>query len=380
MLKYVFAFIVIMHGLIHLMGFGKAFGYGNIPQLSKHISKPIGSLWLFTAILFVFAVVFYLTKKESWWMIAIPALLFSQALIFMFWKDAKMGTVANLIILIPLIIAAANQRFHQRYQKEVQQLLLQPVSTATTPVTQEMISHLPPVVQKWLTHSGVIGTEKTQRVYLQQAGEMMNKPGGKWIPFTAEEYFITDRPAFNWRTTIQPSSIFLITGRDKYEDGKGHMLIKAYSLFPVVDIKGKEADQGSLLRYLAEVAWFPSAAVNNYIQWEAVDSLSAKATITYGGITASGIFFFTDAGDMAGFEADRYYIDKNRSALEKWQVSCKGYKVFNGISIPYKSELTWKLKEGDYTWMKMEITSIACNTAVTLSKKTGHRNEMAAKE
>ena len=44
MLKYTFAFIILVHGLIHLLGFAKAFGYGNITQLTKEISKPIGML------------------------------------------------------------------------------------------------------------------------------------------------------------------------------------------------------------------------------------------------------------------------------------------------------------------------------------------------
>lgn len=364
MLRYAFAFIILAHGLIHFMGFAKAFGYGHLPQLSKHISRPVGSLWLLTAFLFLLVVILYLTKNDNWWMVAIPALLLSQAVICMYWKDAKAGTIANLLILVPLIISAATSRFQQQYKQEVRHQLSSSVPASTAIVTKEMLSPLPAVVQKWLIGSGVIGKEKLHRVYLQQQGELMTKPGGKWMSFTAEQYFTTDQPSFNWRTTIQQSAFVQLTGRDNYENGKGQMLIKAYSLFPVVDAKGKETDQGTLLRYLAETCWFPSAALNDYIKWEAVDSLAAKATMSYGGITASGIFRFTADGDIESFEADRYYVTGKKSSLEKWQIRNKAYKSFHGVRIPYASEVTWKLKEGDYTWLKLEITAIYYNNAV----------------
>ena len=99
MLKYFFAFIMLIHGLIHFMGFAKAYNYGNITQLTKYISKPVGLLWLITAILFIVAVLLFLLKKESWPYIAIIAAVVSQILIITVWKDAKFGTIVNIIII-----------------------------------------------------------------------------------------------------------------------------------------------------------------------------------------------------------------------------------------------------------------------------------------
>ena len=78
----------------------------------------------------------------------------------------------------------------------------------------------------------------------------------------------------------------------------------------------------------------------------------------YGGTTASGIFYFTTNGDLEKFEADRYYINQNESSLEKWQVTCIAYKTFDGIRIPVKNNVTWKLRDGDFTWLELEITDI----------------------
>jgi hypothetical protein len=107
MLKYIFAFIILIHGLIHFMGFAKAFGYGNITQLGE-VSKPMGSLWLITAFLFIIATVLLVLKKDAWLIMGVIAAILSQLLIISVWKDAKFGTVANLIILLTVISISLN--------------------------------------------------------------------------------------------------------------------------------------------------------------------------------------------------------------------------------------------------------------------------------
>ncbi|GAA4941166.1 hypothetical protein GCM10023314_12670 [Algibacter agarivorans] len=38
------------------------------------------------------------------------------------------------------------------------------------------------------------------------------------------------------------------------------------------------------------------------------------------------------------------------------------HKVFNGYKIPYKYEVSWQLKEGDFNWLNLEITDLEYNT------------------
>lgn len=102
MFRFIIAFIILIHGLIHFMGFAKAFQYGNITQLTKDISKPLGLIWLLVALLFLTSAILLLMQKNSWWMICTPAMALSQMLIFMYWTDAKFGSIANFIILIYL--------------------------------------------------------------------------------------------------------------------------------------------------------------------------------------------------------------------------------------------------------------------------------------
>jgi hypothetical protein len=362
MLKYIFAFIILLHGLIHVMGFAKAFGYGNITQLSKAISKPSGLFWLLTALLFTAAVVLFLMKKESWPMMIIITAIVSQILIITVWKDAKFGTIANIIALLVAIPCFAHIRFTKMAAFEAKTILARIPNSNTEIITKEMLANLPPVVQKWLTRSGVIGKEKINTVRLKQTGEMKTKPEGKWMPFTATQYFTVNEPAFVWTTEVQMMPLVNLTGRDKFEKGHGEMAIKLLSLYKVAyGHDNEKINSATMLRYLAETSWFPTAALSEYIQWETIDSLSAKATFTDNGLKVSGIFKFNEQGDMIAFTADRYYGTDNNAALEKWVVETEDWKDFNGIRIPYKSKITWQLKTGDFNWAKMEITDLGFN-------------------
>lgn len=139
------------------------------------------------------------------------------------------------------------------------------------------------------------------------------------------------------------------------------MNIKALSLINITNEGGDKVDQGTLQRYLAEICWFPSAALSPYIEWEAIDNTSAKATMSYNGVSGSVTFQFNNQGDMTACSADRYMGSGKNATLEKWIVTSKSYDLMNGIRMPVKSEVTWKLKSGDYTWYKLEITDIAFN-------------------
>ena len=45
-MRLLFALLLVVHGLIHAMGFAKAFGLAELSQLTREISRPLGVLWL----------------------------------------------------------------------------------------------------------------------------------------------------------------------------------------------------------------------------------------------------------------------------------------------------------------------------------------------
>jgi hypothetical protein len=99
-MKFAIIAIIVIHALIHLTGFVKAFGLARFRHFSQDISRSTGVLWLAAAILFMISALF-LTFQIIWWLIfSLSGVILSQFLIARSWKDAKFGTLANAIILL----------------------------------------------------------------------------------------------------------------------------------------------------------------------------------------------------------------------------------------------------------------------------------------
>lgn len=110
MIKYLFLFLLLGHGLVHALGFLKAFELFEISQLTQFISKPVGLVWGLATVLFVTSMTLYYLKDAQWALWAIIAVVISQTLIGMTWQDAKFGTIVNLIILMAAMAFYHNGR------------------------------------------------------------------------------------------------------------------------------------------------------------------------------------------------------------------------------------------------------------------------------
>ena len=63
-MKIAITFIFVIHGLIHFMGFAKAFDYDNMAEFTEEISKPTGVFWLLTGLLFAASAILFMLKKR----------------------------------------------------------------------------------------------------------------------------------------------------------------------------------------------------------------------------------------------------------------------------------------------------------------------------
>ncbi len=115
-MRYLLAALILIHGLIHFMGFSKAFGLADMKQLSIPISKPIGLLWLVTALLFVLSATTFHFKSGVWMYTCIIACVLSQVIIVLSLKEAKYGTIANGILLLIALLSLTTRLFEQSYK------------------------------------------------------------------------------------------------------------------------------------------------------------------------------------------------------------------------------------------------------------------------
>lgn len=361
-MKYALVVLILLHALIHLMGFAKEWKLAEVSQLSGHTLFHLGEqarritgiLWLLACLVFIVSALALLAGGDNWWMWAAVALVLSQVLIVLYWKDARAGTIANVLILVAVWMAYGQARFHKMVSRE-EAMLGTHVQNDRRVVTADMWQHLPQPVQRWMQSSGVAGKTMPHIVYLEQSGKMRTKPEQDWMNVAATQYFNADTPAFVWKVHTRMMKVVDVSGRDKYIDGQGNMLIKAFGSITMVDGKGPETDQGTMLRYLGEICWFPSAALRDYISWTDIDSNSAKATMTYMGRSVSAVFRFDDNGRLQRIDAKRYMGAGKDAQLQDWYVLCTAWQKFSGVTVPVSGSVLWKLSSGDFDYYRWHI-------------------------
>lgn len=361
-MKIIYFIIVLIHGLIHLLGFIKAFGFKEVKELSLNISKPFGLIWLIATLLLVLYSLLYISNNKYSYIIGFIGLLISQILILYFWKDAKFGTLANIIIFLVSLSSYSQLKFIDLIEKEKKSMIIKSEKADIDIFFESNIKNLPKPIKKWLLNSGALGKPKITNAKILQNALMKMKPEQEdWYQASATQYSIINEPSFIWTVNLSMNKFISISGRDKFENGKGEMLIKLNSFINIVNEKGSKIDEGIIQRFLGEMVWMPSLAISPYIIWEEIDDLTAKAKMKYKNTEGEGTFYFNEKGDFIKFIALRFQGNEKDSTRKEWILTVEEYKNFEGIKIPSKMKATWKLDDKEWNWLKLEIVDIKYN-------------------
>ena len=79
------------------------------------------------------------------------------------------------------------------------------------------------------------------------------------------------------------------------EEGEEKEIAKAITLF---NQTGADMDKACLATFLAESLFAPTILLKDYITFEEINDFEVRATISYKGQTASGIFNFNEQYEM----------------------------------------------------------------------------------
>ena len=347
-----------LHGCIHFMGFMKAFGLSQIKELKMEINRISGVFWLLCGIAFLILILLKIYDFEYFWLVLVASTLISQILIVIYWRDARYGTLVNLILLL---IGIAGY-FEWQFQKNISQEIKENIGTTyekSPVISSSQLESLPPFAKKWLSGAGILDKPITQKAYLKQELEIRLEPDQeKWYMASAEQYFNCTDPGFLWKVDMKMNPFLNVVGRDLYSDGKGEMLMKMLSVYPMVNVSDeRNLNSAALQRFLSEIIWFPSAALNNYISWQPLVRRRAKAIMNYDGLAVSGTFQFAENGDVQSFTTMRFK-DYDDTQPTKWVVDILETGEFQGRRIPTKAEVSWMLGEKKWTWLKLTVTEV----------------------
>ena len=169
--------LLTVHGLIHLMGFAKAFGYADLPQLTQPISRAWGVLWLLAGGLVVATAGMLAAGARTYWIVGGLALLVSQVLIVTAWRDAWAGTAANVVLLLVVVHGLLTEgpwSFHAQYLRDVEAGLSRPVDAPL--VTEADLAALPEPVRRYLRVTRAVGQPRVRNYRIRFTGRIRSAP------------------------------------------------------------------------------------------------------------------------------------------------------------------------------------------------------------
>lgn len=362
-MRIAFALLVLLHGLIHLLGPAKAFGWADVSQLRAPIAPGVGLLWLGTALLLIAAATGVALRAPWWWYPALPGVLLSQALIVLAWGDAKVGTLANVIIAIPLLVAALDARpsgFRSRFARDRDALLAASTRAPASLVTEADLAPLPPLVQTYLRRRGAVGQPRVRSLRVTFKAQMRSSATAPWMQATATQYETFDRPARLFLMTAIRAGL-PVQAYHRYVDGAATFQVRLLGLIPMVDQQGVAITNDETVTLMNDVlVMAPAAVLDLPFTFETIDARSVRATFRNAGFTVSAVLTFDDAGDLVGFTSpDRAHSRAGGAAI--WSTPISGYRLVDGIRIGALGDANWIEPAGEWTYGRFEITSIAYN-------------------
>lgn len=360
-MRWFFAVVVAVHGLIHLLGFAKAFRLAEIAQLTQPVSRAAGAVWLLAAALFLATAILLFAAPSWWWVTGACAVLLSQALIFSAWRGARFGTIANVVLLVPLVVAMLDRApwgFRASYEREVERGTARRAETAL--LTEQDMAALPALVQRYLRVAGVVGKPRVASFRARFQGQIKSRPDAGYMGFTAVQTSFFD----------EPTRLFLIEASLRgvpfaalhtYVGPSATMKVKVASLVTVVDAKGPEMNRSETVTMLNDMCFLaPATLVDPHIGWEELGPLSVQATFTNAGNTVSATLFFNEAGELVNFHSDDRYLSADGVEYSKyrWVTPLHDYRDYGGVRLASRGEALWEMPDGPLEYGRFELVEI----------------------
>jgi hypothetical protein len=223
---------------------------------------------------------------------------------------------------------------------------------------------LPPPVQRFFRTVLRDGAPMIAAVTVQHSGSfnMSDSGGEQWKPFTSTQRVATRRPGFVWDARVRMLPGLAVHVHDAYVAGEGILHPAIAGLFTLADLRGSgDIAHGELMRFFAEAAWYPTALLPSQgVSWQAVDDVSARATLTDGPLALTLIFRFAADGNVTSVRAEaRGRTVQGKVIPTPWEGVWREYAERGGMRAPLTGEVAWLTPEGRKPYWRGTITALA---------------------
>lgn len=284
--------------------------------------------------------------------------------------------VVSLIGVLGVVVNVNRLRFARRVAKETRALITAKRATSSSgDDSAAPIGPLPPPVLRYRTLA--IGERApVQTLRIRHGGTFCMSTTGKARRIEGAQVFTADPPGFIWTGRIRILPGLWANARDKSVQGRGGMRVLLDDTVTLVDVEGgSDIDDGSALRLLAEMVWYPTALFDGcHVSWSPIDDNHARATLRVGSVEVSGVFEFGAEGLPSQFSADRVH---EKGELLPWGGTYRDYRRTSGMLVPFEAEVFWQLASGRFTYAHWFVNSMEYDEVrpVELMAARGHSPE-----
>jgi hypothetical protein len=286
--------------------------------------------------------------------------------IFTAWHDAKLGLVANVIVLLGVVYAFASQgpvSLAAEYRRDIASIFTNPGVPPI--VTEADLEPLPASVQRYLRVTGSIGQPRILNFRARWNGRIRAAATDPWMTFQAEQVNTFGRmPArlFSMNATMKSLPVDVY---HRFIAESATFRVRVLSLFSMVDAKGPVMDQSETVTILNDLCILaPPVLIDPALRWESSDASSARVAFSRGAYTVRATLHFNDQGELVDFVSDdrsRASPDGKTFTAERWSTPVSAYVTFGARRLGTRGKALTHAPEGPFAYAELELQSVDYN-------------------
>ena len=266
--------------------------------------------------------------------------------------------IGCLVAAVGGLIAFGSSRWVSATQAQMALLEAARVATPVGRYNVSEIDGLPAPVQRYFRAVLKDGQPLIAAATFGLAGTInMSEAGANWKPFTSWQRAVVHRPGFLWNGRVAMFPCVAANVHDSYIAGVGTLHAAMLGLFTVAQVEGDgEIARGEMMRYFAEMVWYPTALLPSQgVRWAAVDDSSANATLVDAPINVTLLFRFDEAGLITSVHADARGSGVGKDmVMLPWDCTISNYQLRHGMMVPTRGEVA----KGGKSYFVGDLTSL----------------------
>jgi hypothetical protein len=281
------------------------------------------------------------------------------------WSDAKVGALANAVVLVGALFGFLSEgpfSLRAEYDKDTKSRVTG--EAATTLITEADLARLPPPVQRYLRVAGVINQPRVHNYRVRMHGRIRSARDNRWIPFVSEQYnFVVPRARLFYLNASMLS--VPVQGYHRFTGSSASMRVKAAGLVPVATESGPEMTRSETVTLFNDMCLLaPATLLDPTIEWETVDTHTAKAHFSSAGQTISATLSFDETGMLTNFVSpDRFQSTSDGTGMRNlpWSTPMSGHRQYGPVRLSSTGEARWRQPEGEYAYIQLTIDDVQYN-------------------